>query len=237
MTFWINIQKKVCQIFLAFFSEIILRWTFSPILDERKSLKIFVQSMFQESIDLQSSVIVLKFGSANICPPTICAQYYQFLCQQLRFGLLHISFLRNKTKIYFLLRGNKQNFIQYLTSFGWPVLKAYTRFNISSACSCRWMVRRNFGLSGRTVNTIPMKRLINELQIKYNRHDLKSMNKICHWNSIGMMIMATSDVKTTSPFKQIIQNATARGADLFVWNSLTYEYAPACEPANLQTVR
>lgn len=96
------------------------------------------------------------------------------------------------------------------------------------------MVSKNFGDSGKMVNTMPLKRFINELTIKYRRHDLKSMKKIRHWNSIGMMIMAVIDVKQMSPFKQIMQKATARGANLFVWNSLTYEYAPACEPANLQ---
>lgn len=103
-----------------------------------------------------------------------------------------------------------------ITSLDFPVLKAYTRFNTSSAWSCRWMVSKNFGLSGKIVNAMPLKRLINELQIKYKRHDLKSMKKICHLNSIGMMTIAAIDVNIINPFRQIIQKATALGANLFV---------------------
>lgn len=110
---------------------------------------------------------------------------------------------------------------KHWTSFDWPVLKENTRFKTSSASSCRFIASKNFGDSGKIINTIALKRFINELQIKYNRHDLKSMVKICHEKSIGMMIMAAMDVKMIKPFKQIIQNATARGANLRVWNSLT----------------
>lgn len=74
---------------------------------------------------------------------------------------------------------------------------------------------------------------MNELQTKYKRHDLKSTKNNRHSMSIGRMMMAAIDVNMMSPFKQIMQNATARGANWCVWNSLTYEYAPACEPANL----
>lgn len=83
------------------------------------------------------------------------------------------------------------------------------------------MVSKNFGLSGSIENTIALNRLMNELQTKYNRHDLKSMTNIRNENSKGMMVKAAIDVKMISPFMQIIQKATARGANFRVWNSLT----------------
>lgn len=78
------------------------------------------------------------------------------------------------------------------------------------------MVIKNFGLSGSIVNAIAINRLINELQSRYNRHDLKLMAKICNEKSNGIIIKAATDVKMIKPFKQIIQNATARAANLFV---------------------
>lgn len=71
------------------------------------------------------------------------------------------------------------------------------------------------------------------MQIMNKRHGLKSIPTICHFQCIGISKIAGIDVNIDTAFKNSVANATARGASRDVWNSLTYEYAAVCEPANL----
>lgn len=93
------------------------------------------------------------------------------------------------------------------------------------------------GDSGINVNTIPLNKLRHELQTINIRQGLKSKLKMCQVQSIGIMSIAIADMKTAKPLRNIEEHATARAAVLAVWNSLTYENAPAWDPAKLKSIR